>query len=195
MVQTFTDLPSAQGSVGNTGLAGSNHGYDVPVNELVFDEPLVSRYIKFEVSVLVGAHQCCRMNIQLVLMAYACALQVTKNHGADGTGFYRMTMTGSDTPVDTPPTCNETPPSNSTVGSKLTMQNTGSTLSIDFLNDGVLRFTDAKCLEATLCNTCGVGGGVSGDLATAVEALRTDMDEVKARLSTLETMPGLRPEA
>ena len=43
------------------------------------------------------------------------------------------------------------------------------------LLQGVLRFTNAKCLEATLCNTCNIGGSSS--------AMASDIAEMKAQIA------------
>ena len=61
------------------------------------------------------------------------------------------------------------------------MSNAAGTMSLDYLDDGVLRFSGATCLEATLCNTCGIGGGASTSLST----LAGRMDTLEATVSAL----------
>jgi hypothetical protein len=74
---------------------------------------------------------------------------------------------------------------------------TGPSVAIELLEDGVVRFTNATCLDATLCNTCGIGGS-SSTLADKVDALIAKVDALEtqqtsmnstmnARLSALET--------
>ena len=112
-VQKFTGLPSAQGAVGNTGLSGHNHGYDVPINELVFNTPVVARFLK---------------------------LEINQNHGAVGTGYYRMRFSGDNTPAVPPPRCAGTEtlnpgagwPSKEVFGSASSLNTWYSPRSIDY---------------------------------------------------------------
>jgi hypothetical protein len=53
---------------------------------------------------------------------------------------------------------------------------------------GVLRFTNAKCLEATLCNTCGVGGGgTSSSVQSDIADLKNQQDTLIAAVAAINT--------
>jgi hypothetical protein len=87
------------------------------------------------------------------------------------------------TPPPTPPvaTCTDTPASLAAIASKISLERTtGSPVKLELLEDGVVRFTDATCLEATLCNTCGAGGGSSS-------ALASDIADIKLQIAALQT--------
>jgi hypothetical protein len=109
------------------------------------------------------------------------------------------------TEAPTATTCTDTPASTAAAGPSLSMEGTSVTVDIDLLDDGttyavhpltiitmpippplslptspragVLRFTNAKCLEATLCNTCGIGGGGSS-------AITSQLAEMKAQIAS-----------
>jgi hypothetical protein len=55
------------------------------------------------------------------------------------------------------------------------MEGVSTSISIDLLEDGVLRFSNTTCLEATLCNTCNIGGSSS--------AMASDIAEMKAQIA------------
>ena len=70
-------------------------------------------------------------------------------------------------PAEAP--CAATPPSTANVASKMNMErNTGAPMSLDFLDDGVLRVTGATCLEAALCNDCSTAS-LAAQVATIAE--------------------------
>ena len=78
--QSFDEIPSS--GAGNLG-TNRNHCCDIPDEELVFTAPFVGRYVK---------------------------LEITKNHGAGGTGFYRaFFFTGSVTQAATAAAAEATP--------------------------------------------------------------------------------------
>ena len=79
------------------------------------------------------------------------------------------------------PSCSFTP-SAAVVESKIVLQRGGGApVSIDLLDDGVLRFTDATCVEATLCDTCRVD-----TLASTVTQMQTQIELLGDRLENLE---------
>jgi hypothetical protein len=62
----------------------------------------------------------------------------------------------------------------------------GGGASIDLLEDGVLRVSGATCLEATLCDTCGLSGGGGGGGADLEARLTAAMDaQIQAINATL----------
>jgi acyl dehydratase len=76
------------------------------------------------------------------------------------------------------PACTDTPASTAASASKITLERAaGNPVKLELLADGVVRFTDATCLEATLCNTCGIGGGSS--------AMASDIADMKAQIAAL----------
>jgi hypothetical protein len=56
----------------------------------------------------------------------------------------------------------------------------------------VLRFTNAKCLETTLCNTCGISTGGS---SSAESTLQAQIDSIIVRLETLENWTASQHDA
>jgi hypothetical protein len=85
--------------------------------------------------------------------------------------------TSEPTPTPTA-ACTDTPASTAATASKITFgRRAGNPVNLELLEDGVVRFTDATCLEATLCNTCGMGGGGGSSLDAKLAALETKMDQ------------------
>jgi hypothetical protein len=88
--------------------------------------------------------------------------------------------------VPTEAACTPTPASTASVAATLAMERTtGSSASIQFLEDGVLRVAGATCLEATLCNTCGLGGA-SSTLASRLDVIAEQQAILIAQFATLQ---------
>jgi hypothetical protein len=119
--------------------------------------------------------------------------QCTSSDAADGSSFgvytarpifTLFTHAPTKAPTMAPP-CVDTPASTAATASKITLERLDGTVDMELLEDGVLRFTDAKCLEATLCNTCGVGGG-GGSLSAAarLDAVEAELLAIKLAMNT-----------
>jgi hypothetical protein len=97
------------------------------------------------------------------------------------------TASPTTAPTDAPTVlpCVDTPASTAASAARITLErDTGSPVQLELLEDGVVRFTDATCLEATLCNTCGIGGGgTSSAVSDKVDAVASQMAAMDARLS------------
>jgi hypothetical protein len=62
----------------------------------------------------------------------------------------------------------------------------------------VVRFTDATCLEATLCNTCGIGGiggGSSSTVASDIADMKAQITALTARATANEAAVALNTAA
>jgi hypothetical protein len=91
-------------------------------------------------------------------------------------------------PAPTPPpapVCTPTPASAATVSSTMNFERTSGSARFQLLQDGVMRLDGATCLEANLCNTCGLGGGSSSELAALqaqITAVQTELTQLKISL-------------
>jgi hypothetical protein len=94
-----------------------------------------------------------------------------------------------------PPACTDTPASQAAAASGITLErNDGHQMDIELLDDGVVRFTGATCLEASLCNTCGLAsGGTSSSLETRMDELNSTIADIAAwRLQIQSTVDSLQ---
>ena len=102
-----------------------------------------------------------------------CMTQSGTACSACATGYSLASNSCVVSPVPPPtappaPACTDTPASTAASASKVTLERVaGSPVSLELLEDGVVRFTDATCIEATLCNACGSIGGSSSSSAMA----------------------------
>jgi hypothetical protein len=121
---------------------------------------------------------------------------VALGYGADGcwdpstpspTNAPSTAPTDATAAADSTAPCTDTPASTAASASKIRLERaTGSPVSVELLEDGVVRFTDATCLEATLCNTCGIGGSRSA-LADKVGAMEAQIASQIAALTARVT--------
>ena len=117
------------------------------------------------------------LHVDTSILDVGARLDVTICSASTPTESPTAAPTESPTAAPTEPACTDTPASAAAVGSTLIMEASAEygSASLDLLADGVLRFTNAKCLETTLCNTCGVGGGASPTLGDKVGALESQV--------------------
>jgi hypothetical protein len=79
------------------------------------------------------------------------------------------------------PVCTPTPPSSAATTSKLNFERpNGAKATLSFLEDGVFRLEGATCLEATLCNTCGISGGGSAVTSAEITAITDRLSDLEA---------------
>jgi hypothetical protein len=87
-----------------------------------------------------------------------------------------------------PAACNVTAASTAAPASAIHLQrSSGDKASLRFLEDGVLRFDGVQCLEATLCNTCGIVTSEFAALKAEVQELK---DAMAATTTQVETLSG-----